>query len=57
MEDRKKANATNDDINIQADALTDLPVADEQVNETKGGAWKNGSVVLYDQTHTEVARW
>ena len=41
----------------KADALTDLLVADEQADEIKGGeikeAIKNGSIVLYDQTHSE----
>jgi len=27
----------NDEINLQADSLTDLPVTDEQADETKGG--------------------
>lgn len=38
MKDRKKENATNDDINLQAEALTDLPVADEQAEQAKGGS-------------------
>ena len=37
MEDRKKANATNDNISLKAGALTDLPVTDKQADETKGG--------------------
>ena len=35
----------NDDINLQADALTDLPVADEQADETKGGASGTGKTM------------
>jgi len=27
----------NDEINLQADTLTDLPVTDEQADEAKGG--------------------
>lgn len=37
MENSKKANATNAGINLQADALTDLPVTHEQADEIKGG--------------------
>ena len=37
MEDRKKRNSTNDNINLQSDILIDLPLADEQADETKGG--------------------
>jgi hypothetical protein len=28
----------NDDINLKADTLIDLPVAEERADETKGGA-------------------
>lgn len=38
MKDRKIENTNNDDINIQADALTDLPVSAEQAEQAKGGA-------------------
>ena len=34
---KAEENVKNDDINLQADALTDLPVADEQADEVKGG--------------------
>ena len=37
MENRRKANATNDDINVQAAALSDLPVTVEQAEQAKGG--------------------
>jgi len=37
MEVRKKENATNDNINLQSDTLTDLVVTDEQADETMGG--------------------
>ena len=37
MKGIKREDTSNEDINLQADALTDLPVADEQADETKGG--------------------
>ena len=37
MKDTKKENTTNGNINPQADTLTDLPLADEPANGTKGG--------------------
>ena len=37
MEDRKKRDATNDNLNIQSDIMSDLPLANEQADETKGG--------------------
>jgi len=37
METTEKENATNEGINLQPDALTDLPVADERADETRGG--------------------
>jgi prepilin-type processing-associated H-X9-DG protein len=57
MEDRKKANATNDDINLQADTLTDLPVADEQAAATKGGTREgDGSNFLLADGHVKWFR-
>jgi hypothetical protein len=41
MEDRTQEDESKDDINIQVAALTDLPVAEEQADETKGGATKS----------------
>ena len=38
METRERVNTTKEDINPQAGALNDLPVASEQADETKGGA-------------------
>jgi hypothetical protein len=38
MNDRKKGNATNEEINLQTDALTDLPAANEQADTIKGSA-------------------
>ena len=35
---KAKENVRNDDINLQTGALTSLPVADEQADETKGGS-------------------
>ncbi len=47
MNDRESQTPTNNEINPQADALTDLPVADEQANQTRAGASKpNGRLVL-----------
>ena len=37
MEERNKENATNENINSQADTLIDLAIPDEQADETKGG--------------------
>ena len=40
-------NVKNDNLSPQADALTDLPVADEQANQTKAGASQpNGRLFL-----------
>ena len=44
MKDRMEVKVTSEDINTQADALADLPVADEQAEETKGGI---GSTVTW----------
>jgi hypothetical protein len=47
MKDRKNQTTTNNDVSLQSDALTDLPVADEQANETKAGASQpNGRLYL-----------
>ena len=45
METTVKENATNDEINLQAEALTDLPLAHEQAGETKGGASGTGKTM------------
>jgi hypothetical protein len=37
MEDTKKGKRTNDNINLQAGILIDLPLADEQAAEISGG--------------------
>ena len=34
---KAKEKVKNNDINLQADNLADLPVTDEQADETKGG--------------------
>jgi hypothetical protein len=49
MEDRSKENATNDDINLHADTLTDLPVGEELADETRGGATA-GHIKVFDNT-------
>ena len=38
MKERKNQTTTNNEANLQPDALTDLPVVDEQANQTKAGA-------------------
>ena len=45
METTEKTNPTNDEITLQAEALTDLPLADEQAGETKGGASGTGKTM------------
>ena len=37
MKNRRKENAANEDIILQADAVTDLPITDEQANQIKAG--------------------
>jgi hypothetical protein len=47
MKDRKNQTTTNNEVNLQSEALTDLPVADEQANQTKAGASQpNGRLFL-----------
>ncbi len=46
-------NAKNDDINLQADTLTDLPVADEQADRATGGFDQQGRLLI----GTEGGRW
>jgi hypothetical protein len=38
MKDRKTTDRTKDKSHLQAEALTDLPLADERIEEAKGGA-------------------
>jgi hypothetical protein len=45
MKDRTQANTTNDKSNRQAEALIDLPVTDDQADETKGGASGTGKTL------------
>lgn len=45
METTERENATNDEINLQEEALTDLPLADEQAGETNGGASGTGKTM------------
>ena len=42
MENRRKANATNDAISLQAEALSDLPVTVDQAEQAKGGGILRG---------------
>ncbi|HSE98735.1 MAG TPA: hypothetical protein VLD57_10775 [Blastocatellia bacterium] len=37
MKDRIKENAPNIDANLQSDSLIDLPVVNDQADQTKGG--------------------
>ena len=37
MESKKKENLTDENGKLQAETLVDLPVADEQADETKAG--------------------
>ena len=39
MKDRKNQTTTNKESNLEADALTDLPVADEQAKQTRAGGF------------------
>jgi hypothetical protein len=39
-----------DGSNIQADAMTDLPVTDEQGVEVKGGAGGGYGILIFDTT-------
>lgn len=43
MENRRKANASNNDINLQAEALTDLTVTNERAEQAKGGELRGGA--------------
>jgi len=40
---KAKEKINNDEINLQADALTDLPVAEELAEETKAGVLQGGA--------------
>jgi len=46
MTDRTKGNETNDDTNLQAETLIDLPVSEAQADETKGGPGHAGEIEL-----------
>jgi hypothetical protein len=46
MKDTKDQTTTNTEVNLQSDALTDLPVGDEEANETKAGGAPNGRLFL-----------
>ena len=46
MENRRIENAPNEGINLQADALADLPVTDEQADETKAGTGEASTLAV-----------
>ena len=46
MKDTNDQTTTNTEINLESDALTDLPVADEEANETKAGGSPNGRLFI-----------
>lgn len=50
MENRRKENAPHEGTELQADALTDLPVTDEQADETKAGTGKTSSLAVSADT-------
>jgi hypothetical protein len=43
---KAQENIKNDEINVQADALTDLPVADEQADRATGGGAASGRIYV-----------
>jgi hypothetical protein len=45
MEETEKGNKTNETVDLVAETLTDLPVAEEQAGEIKGG--RDGQPVCY----------
>ena len=47
-------NIKSDEINFQADALTDLPVAEEQAAVTKGGASGTGKTMAAEVLAREL---
>ncbi|HSB10609.1 MAG TPA: hypothetical protein VLM38_14060 [Blastocatellia bacterium] len=49
MKNRKKEKATNDKVNLQADTLTDLPVTDEQADDTRGGRGDNSDYLIWQR--------
>ena len=46
MNDSKDPTTTNNEVDLQSDALTDLPADDEEANETKAGGSPNGRLFL-----------
>ncbi|HZM85542.1 MAG TPA: hypothetical protein VFF31_03200 [Blastocatellia bacterium] len=42
----EQENIKNDEINVQTDALTDLPVADEQADRARGGFDPQGRLLI-----------
>lgn len=54
---KAKENVKNNDINLRADTLADLPVTDEQADETKGGAETKGDRDCSDQIQVLSFSW
>jgi len=54
METIDKENARNDEINLQAEALTDLPLADQQAGETKGGSSGTGKTMAAEAIASQL---
>ena len=52
MKDRKNQITTNNEGNLQADALIDLPVDEARQDEVKGGL---GQVITYTYTVTNTS--
>jgi hypothetical protein len=46
MKMKVKEIAKNEAINLQADALTDLPVTDEQADRARGGIDQQGRLLI-----------
>jgi hypothetical protein len=46
MNERKCQTPTNNESPLQAEALTDLPVTDEQADRAKGGADPQGRLLI-----------
>ena len=55
MEKTEKENVANDEINLQAEVLTDLPLALEQAGETKGGASGTGKTMASEVVASQLA--
>ena len=56
MKDSKKENARNDEINAQTDALTDLPVANEQADAINGSTKGSTGDIYIMQDYTNASQ-